>query len=565
MNNERAEIIHNLLYSGKNIDEESIYAKSRTPKNIIPGQFLDDNFVAEASAAVGIPAARCTDKIQDGSERILALKDKLRRSVDLMNRRLANEIAPAIHNLMVANINTAAMNTELAIMGYDNVWSENTTANISNGIIFSASSIGNKFISTRDDISITAYVSDIAGAINASIEDIDDNDKSYKKYKFKSKYKSPKRFVIDIDRNNTELINSIKFKSDSINFISVYTSKNKESYDLSKINRKMIFDGVYDIDQTQDRYIRIIVDIDNNYGYLNSEYLYKFNLGVEFGLIMSEDGVFFETKTLDVGRSGTSISMMDDCNGDIKYEVSINGSEYKILSSINNRIGKYQKFIPINNYSDNKLISIKNFTLDNDLYIADVVMPVGFIMSNKIKVFDRSKVWTKNKFGYTGSFINNSIIELNLGSSRMIIDGDIKTGDILISPGIHKIDIFDENAYQLYNSENITEDLSYINENRIIIDNQGIKRSIADPLFPNNHMYIVIDKFDHSLGCELIENVDYSIYNNEGYKISTFKKPSELIISYMLSYSNVDTIKIRGTFSESITLSSLTKILVNIS
>ena len=49
------------------------------------------------------------------------------------------------------------------------------------------------------------------------------------------------------------------------------------------------------------------------------------------------------------------------------------------------------------------------------------------------------------------------------------------------------------------------------------------------------------------MGIDLIENIDYSIYNNNSsYVLSTAKKSDEIILSYMLAQTTIETIKLRS-------------------
>ncbi len=558
---QRLEAIHNLLFSGEDINEFSINSKIDKKSITAMPSNITDAFVAEVTNSLATPIGGCNDSIDYQISKITELRDYVNNSIDIINRKLYLDIIPSIKGLLVSDQDTVGLSTALAIMPYDDVWSSNSTARISSDLIISSSGVGDAFMSVDDQLSIQASVSDTDGYLRASV--VKENNKY--KVRYESRHKSEKRFILDIDRGSTEYFNTVKLDSSSLLKLSVMTSDNGKDFVNTVIRLKKTTGSLLPIDPTSHRYIRIIVDIESNSNYINSEYHYSFDIKIDFGILSSDNDVFFETKEIQVNKVGTVISILDDAIGNIKYEISMNQEPYRSLTSINGS-GEYDKYLNINGFASNKMISIKKFIHDGVKYLSDIEIPPEFIGSNYIKAFDNSNTWTKTKFGYVGNFITYTKKIISLDKSRVVINGSIKSGTIELSPGIYKIEIFKENCLELYNEHNTKEDLGYFENERRIIDNGGMQRAIQDPLYPNNHIYLIKDAFDYSLGIDLIENIDYSIYNNNSsYVLSTAKKSDEIILSYMLAQTTIETIKLRGIFSNNTTLSSVSKILVNIS
>lgn len=558
---QRLEAIHNLLFSGEDINESSINNKIARPSISTMPSYITDGFVAEVANTLATPVAGCNDDIDAQILKMASLQEYVNNSIDIINRKIYLDIIPSIKGLLVSDPNTVALSTALAIMPYDDVWSSESTAKISSDSIISSSNTGNTFTSVKDQLAISASVSDIGGSLRASVAKTDD----IYKFKYISRYKSEKRFVLDIDRSGTEQFNAVKLDSSKLLKISVMTSDDGKNFSNTSIRLKKTAGSLFPIDPTSSRYVRIIVDLESNSNYINSEYHYEFDLNIDFGVLSSDRGVFFETKEIAVNQTGTVLSIFDDSTGNIRYEISINDEPYRFLSSINGS-GEYDKYLNINNFSSNKLVSLKDFTYDGVKYVSSTEIPPEFVASNYIRAFDNSSTWTKTKFGYVGNFIAYNAKTINLGQNRAIINGTIRSGTVELSPGIYEIEVFKENCLELYNEDNIKEDLGYFDYERRIIDSAGIQRGIQDTLYPNNHLYLIKDTFDYALGVDLIENIDYSIYNNNSsYVLSSAKKSDEIILSYMLAQTAIDTIKLRGVFSNNTTLSSVSKILVNIS
>ncbi len=558
----RLEAIHNLLFQGKDITEGAILDMYNSGGAITMPEFLTDNFVSDISKKIGIPTAECNDIADAEASRLLELKSYVERQLDILNRKIYLDVIPAIGSLWVSNKDTLGMINNIALMPYDDIWSAESTASITNDSIINSTKNGNSFISINDTIDVTTTVSDIGGSYNA-ITSL--NDKNIN-IKYLSKYNSPKRIVALIDRNSNESFNVININPSKAIILSIQTSEDGMEFSGTSIKSKKTIGGVMPLDVTSSRYVRLIFDVDKSTNYRNGMYEFEINAYFDMGILGSENDLFFSTKTIDVGMDGTALSISDDSNANIRYEVSINESPYRVLSALENGSGVYDKYLNINDFSSNKLISLKDFTFDGQNYNSQLEIPAEFISSNSLRVFDNNETWRKTKFGYVGNFIAYSKRSISIGSKRVIINGAIKTGDILLSPGIYKIEIFKENCLELFNELNISEDNGYVGYNRVIVDKMGLQRSIQDDLYPYNHLYLIKDAFDYSLGIDLIENIDYSIYNNSSsYYLSLANKSREIIISYMLSQSNIDTIKIKGVFEDSTTLSSLSKILVNIS
>lgn len=366
----------------------------------------------------------------------------------------------------------------------------------------------------------------------------------------------PKQIILEIDKQNTKPVNKISIKSASVERIIIGTSDNGIEFEYKNYKQKAIVDNTIDIENTTDRFIRVVFKKHKPTSVTDGKFKYKINLiRFDAGLYIQPETNSFETKTYNIDKTCTSLSIQDKITGagDIKYQVSINGKDYiDIVSS--NRMDLYdKKHIEINEEYENQYLSITSAT--------DI--QAEFIATNTLRVFNKEEKWIQNDLGIVGWFRYENAKTINTGTNKIIINGEIKSGVILIPRGNHKINIIDGTYENLFNDRLVSE-TKVVNNTREILDIYGNTYTVTDVMYPYNCKYLIEDSASISLGQEL-KSYDLTQTNTGALNIRS-NGIKNFNVLYKRTVGTLSTIKIKGTVQNTqVGQTTIKSIFVNIS
>jgi hypothetical protein len=368
-----------------------------------------------------------------------------------------------------------------------------------------------------------------------------------------------KRIELKIDKKDNEYFNQIEINLARAHLAMVYTSEDDITYKKAYSKFKYIKDTVVPLAGTTSRFIKIVFN-KNKHDFLSNGkngYRVKFNY-LNIVKASVEEVAVMETNDITINGAYSSLCLSTCCNYSdknvsINYKVSLDGSEWQDIRPVAkiNKDTMHPIVIPINNYSNNKLISLKDYTKIDDAYRYSLNLPSDFLISNKVRAFsgdisDGNSEWQYVKGYYVVYGVLNKPAEIELGNTTLEINGKWATGKVSLASGLYRLRIRESNYATIINSRN-AELVSELNGEYIVKDDLGTLRTIHDPLYPYNHKMIISQIFDFLFYRELIEKDDYTLYNNEtGFNVSTLVPHEEVIIAYRLYEEKLTKLKLRA-------------------
>lgn len=385
---------------------------------------------------------------------------------------------------------------------------------------------------------------------------------------------------IVIDRKSNELFSQIEVGLRKAAIATLYLSDDGRAYERVFDKPRYIKDTVFPVGNRSSRYIKISIGLNSHTSVAEGAYQYILDFK-HLNILRStySTTAVFETNGIEVGGNSSCIAIstcdnFSDSNVSIKYQVSIDDGDWKTVRPVDKvKVGNVIEpvVLKFNDFSDNKLIAMRDFTPVNTGFESELEIPAQFLLSNDTRVFAddittpgvewRGDLILRTVYGY----LKNETI-LDLGPTSVQLNGKWATGSTTLHPGLYEIRVREEDYANIYNANGaeVTDDG---NGNYTVKDDQG-SRTVSDPLFPNNNKIKIEKAFDLLFAKELIEKKDYTLYNNGSiYSLLTSKKYSEVIMSYRLHRTNADLIKIRAemTSLDKTTIPYIERILIRMS
>lgn len=519
--------------------------------------------------------------VRDSLEsRFTSISEDIVERFDYLNRSIAQayeeiKSAQTLEKNMSGHVKTISLDFSDPALINEN----NTTTTISDGVIIGCSE--NISAADKDAIrlkhypksSVSSNVRYSGNIVSAKIEKINDmgigilpmptdiliNNESSFRLLAETDLPGEKEIELIIDKEDSEYFNQIEIRLDKAHLASFYTSEDNIEYTKITSRPKYIKNTIIPIKGTNSRYVKIVFH-KNRYDYmLAGSYGYQVTIN-ELSILQTtfNDVAIFETNEISIDGNFSSLSLDTCCTfsnpkSNIDYKISIDDGPWEYVRPVDkHKVSEVMHPIalPINGYTDNKLISLTDF-VDNK---SSVDIPEEFLLSNDIRVFSgditgTSAEWDTDERYYTVYGLALGPKEIDLGSTSLEINGKWATGNVTLSKGLYKIRAYSENYANLFNPLNATL-VSESSGEYVIKDSEGNTRSISDPLYPYNHKMIVESSFDYLFSRELIEKDGYTLYNNQnGYKIATTESHNEVIIVYKLHVSNASSLKLRAELS----------------
>lgn len=372
-----------------------------------------------------------------------------------------------------------------------------------------------------------------------------------------------KRMDLIIDREDASLFNQVELQLEKAHLAQVFLSDDGLEFTKVFDKEKYVKNTVLPVGSSTARYIKITIYKTRHDAVHSGIYSYdvRFN---KINILRStiNDTAVVQTNNIDIGGpySVLALSTCDnfsDPKAEITYKISIDDGEWKTIRPVDKKkVGNVIEpvTVKLNDYSENKLISLTNFNKTQVGYTASLDLPQQFVASNDLRVFAEDMTefggeWEGDSSYKTAYGMVAQTKSFDIGETQMQINGKWATGLIELNPGLYEVKVLTSNYANLFNAKNA----SLINSNNgeySITDKSGAVRMIADPLYPYNHKILVEDNFDLLFKKELIEKRDYTLYNSQAnYNLSTYQKYNEIIVSYRLHQSNAGFFKLRAEMS----------------
>lgn len=496
-----------MLINKEPITKVSLIAKEQIDNQsivIANSKFDEENF-KQLLSNTSWPLAKAKDLYKTYGDRISQQEKAHLMQVDKMQRSILTEIIPAIKS-----INSLSGRS----LGY-------TYAHI----------IDEKEIEydTEDNVDIVDILTDATYKVYALANGhifngtIDSNNV----IEFKNTFKA-KELILEIDKQNTKPFNQINIKTERIEKIIIGTSTDGIEFRYSTYKQKAIYSSSISLEEKTDRFIRIIFIQKDIIPMEAGKFVHRIKLNeISIGMKAQKELLSFSTPEYIINKTCSYVGLQDKVigKGVIKYEASINGREFTDISDVN---------IAINEFFENKLIALDNTT----------ILEPELIATNEIMIFDATRMWTEDSIGMYGWFKFNDDVTLETGTNKIIINGIIQSGTILIVKGIHKIHIINDNFINYFNEKQINK-IVYNDNIMTGTDFLGGTHSVTDAMYPYNTKYLV-----ELNGIKLGKLIEDTVLQkaDEGYKIGA-NDTKAYNLAFRSTIGTLNTIKIKGTIN----------------
>ncbi len=584
----RQEIIDHLIRNNIDVTEETISSMERDGLNastidaiVDPNGRFDSSIISKIyDYTVGLmqdnvsKRTKVTSHVDKAKSDILSRFDRLQRNIETGLSEI--KAAQILEKNMSGYVNTVVVDFADKTL-FDQT---ETNAIITDDLIIGT--VKNpKLSSDRSAIKITKYQMDSLSSvmksgsdlfrarierinesgipyIGAKSDEIINNDIPFQLVS-ESENGDDKRIELSIDKKDNEYFNQVEINLTRAHLATIYTSEDDITYTKAYSKPKYVKNTVIPITGTTARFIKIVFN-KNKYDFLSNGkngYKIRFN-SLNILKASVEETAVIETNDISINGSYSSLCLSTCCNYSdknvsIDYKVSLDDGEWQSIRPVA-KIDKdtmHPIVVPLNGYSDNRLISLTDYTKVGNSYRYGLDLPTDFLNSNKTRVFsgdisDGNSEWQYSKGYYTAYGILNTATTLELGSTSIEINGKWATGTVSLSRGLYTIRVRESNYATIINSSN-AELISDANGEYTLRDDTGTLRTIHDPLHPYNHKLIIQKEFDFLFYMELIEKDDYTLYNNEtGFNVSTHSPHEEIIITYRLYEDRLTKLKLRA-------------------
>lgn len=492
-----------LLISGTNITKTNIL--DELPNNnsiaIADNKFTEANFEALLTN-VAWPLAAAKDLYSVYGDKINAQEVKHLLQVDYMQREILTELIPAIKSINSISAQSLGYTYAHIVDKKEIEYEKEGYVNI---------------VDVLSDAVYKAYALANGHVFNATID-------SNNTVEFKNTFKA-KELILEVDKQNSKPFNQINIKTGKIEKIIIGTSKDGIEFKYITYKQKAVYESSIDIKESTDRFIRIIFIQKETIPIEAGKFVHRAELKeLSVGMKAQKELLNFETPEYIINKTCSYVGLQDKVIGKglIKYKASINGKEFADITNVN---------IAINEFFENKLLALDN----------TVILEPELVATNELMIFDATTIWEEDDVGLYGWFKFNKDTTIETGMSRLIIDGNIKFGTILITKGIHRIHLID-GAFINYFNEKYVKTIRYENNTIIGTDIYGTEHSMTDALYPNNTKYIV-ELNGIALGRLTTDKI--LLKGETGYQILSTDN-TKYNVAFRSTIGTLNTIKIKG-------------------
>lgn len=361
-----------------------------------------------------------------------------------------------------------------------------------------------------------------------------------------------KSFVLDIDRKEYGVFNNIQLKTNRAYIYTIYKSNDGINY--NRITDRVLTNSLNEsIGNTNDRYVRIIIEVDKNSDYIGGRYIYKVEIS-SFHIAVKKYSTPTEyvTGNIPIQASGEFVAI-DTCdnyqsrNVDMHYQISINGGEYKDIKPLRklSKTGRsIRTILPINDYSDNNIVTLHSHTRHSDGNVFSTEIDPALLETNVFKYYDATSPISVigNVVSATGISISETKIKFG---DTYFLNGVPFSGESTVYTGFNSLSFPADNYVEIYDVTKFKL-VSFKSGEFRVADAAGVEHTITDNDWEKNPFTSIVLSLKYILGKELEYGKDISTEKSEnGCRFKTPSSVTSLYIAARQKQSIINTARIK--------------------
>lgn len=382
-----------------------------------------------------------------------------------------------------------------------------------------------------------------------------------------------KSFVLDIDRKEYGVFNNIQLKTKRAYVYTIYTSNDSINY--NRITDRVLTNSLNEsIGETNDRYVRIVIELDKNSDYVSGRYIYNVEIS-SFHIAVKRYSTPTEYVTGDIPiRATGEFVAIDTCdnyqskNVDMHYQISINGGAYKDIKPLRklSKTGRsIRSILPINDYSDNNIVTLHAHIRHPDGNIFTTEIDPALLETNIFKYYDAtSPISVKgNVVSASGIAVSEKVINFK---DTYFVNGVPFSGESTIYTGFNSLSFPADNYVEIYDVTKYTL-VSFNSGEFRVADAAGVEQTIIDEDWEKNPFTSIVLSLKYILGRELEYGKDINTSKSKnGYQLITSENVKSLYVAARQKNAIINTarIKIKMKTLDGYTKPNVSRILIKV-
>lgn len=382
-----------------------------------------------------------------------------------------------------------------------------------------------------------------------------------------------KSFVLDIDRKEYGVFNNIQLKTKRAYVYTIYTSNDSINY--NRITDRILTNSLNEsIGETNDRYVRIVIELDKNSDYVSGRYIYNVEIS-SFHIAVKRYSTPTEYVTGDIPiRATGEFVAIDTCdnyqskNVDMHYQISINGGAYKDIKPLRklSKTGRsIRSILPINDYSDNNIVTLHAHIRHPDGNIFTTEIDPALLETNIFKYYDAtSPISVKgNVVSASGIAISEKVINFK---DTYFVNGVPFSGESTIYTGFNSLSFPADDYVEIYDVTKYTL-VSFKSGEFRVADAAGVEQTIIDEDWEKNPFTSIVLSLKYILGRELEYGKDINTSKSKnGYQLITSENVKSLYVAARQKNAIINTtrIKIKMKTLDGYTKPNVSRILIKV-
>lgn len=382
-----------------------------------------------------------------------------------------------------------------------------------------------------------------------------------------------KSFVLDIDRKEYGVFNNIQLKTKRAYVYTIYTSNDSINY--NRITDRILTNSLNEsIGETNDRYVRIVIELDKNSDYVSGRYIYNVEIS-SFHIAVKRYSTPTEYVTGDIPiRATGEFVAIDTCdnyqskNVDMHYQISINGGAYKDIKPLRklSKTGRsIRSILPINDYSDNNIVTLHAHIRHPDGNIFTTEIDPALLETNIFKYYDATNpISVKgNVVSASGIAISEKVINFK---DTYFVNGVPFSGESTIYTGFNSLSFPADNYVEIYDVTKYTL-VSFNSGEFRVADAAGVEQTIIDEDWEKNPFTSIVLSLKYILGRELEYGKDINTSKSKnGYQLIASENVKSLYVAARQKNAIINTarIKIKMKTLDGYTKPNVSRILIKV-
>jgi hypothetical protein len=382
-----------------------------------------------------------------------------------------------------------------------------------------------------------------------------------------------KSFVLDIDRKEYGVFNNIQLKTKRAYVYTIYTSNDSINY--NRITDRILTNSLNEsIGETNDRYVRIVIELDKNSDYVSGRYIYNVEIS-SFHIAVKRYSTPTEYVTGDIPiRATGEFVAIDTCdnyqskNVDMHYQISINGGAYKDIKPLRklSKTGRsIRSILPINDYSDNNIVTLHAHIRHPDGNIFTTEIDPALLETNIFKYYDATNpISVKgNVVSASGIAISEKVINFK---DTYFVNGVPFSGESTIYTGFNSLSFPADNYVEIYDVTKYTL-VSFNSGEFRVADAAGVEQTIIAEDWEKNPFTSIVLSLKYILGRELGYGKDINTSKSKnGYQLKTSEDVKSLYVAARQKNAIINTarIKIKMKTLDGYTKPNVSRILIKV-